>query len=221
MDEPEQDIRCYYALIYHHEGRGNIVSFFTEWVGFADDARRIELRKPSITSLSRLMALHERSQFGAVQFVETPIDFYRFWIKGGFAAIRSDVAEKLIPERLEASPVTSTGYGPFESLGTSISAATQRAPSKKTRLKILERDKFRCIICGQRPSEDPNVVLNVHHIRPWENHGATVASNLVTLCHTCHMGLDPHYNSELARLVDDPEKWEQKWKTPPKPFDDD
>ncbi len=55
------------------------------------------------------------------------------------------------------------------------------------RQKILVRDGFACRGCGARP--DPSQ-LHIHHIQPFKTFQdpvmANAASNLVTLCHSCH-----------------------------------
>lgn len=55
------------------------------------------------------------------------------------------------------------------------------------RQKILARDGFTCRGCGARPEPSQ---LHVHHLQPFKSFQdpvmANAASNLVTLCHTCH-----------------------------------
>jgi len=52
---------------------------------------------------------------------------------------------------------------------------------QKLRLKVMERDGFRCQCCGDKES-----TLNVHHLRytkqPWD----TPMDALETLCEPCH-----------------------------------
>lgn len=70
-------------------------------------------------------------------------------------------------------------------------------------MQVLKRDGYRCVVRGRRPADHIDVELHVHHILPWEAHGPTAEQNLVTLCGTCHKGLDPHFEPllrELARL---------------------
>jgi HNH endonuclease len=44
-------------------------------------------------------------------------------------------------------------------------------------------------------------VLHVHHIRPHGTGGLTEIDNLITLCHTCHIGLDPHLELGLYGML--------------------
>lgn len=56
----------------------------------------------------------------------------------------------------------------------------------KLRYKILERDGFRCCLCGR--SAKDGVTLHVDHIIPVSKGGRTVESNLRTLCDACNWG---------------------------------
>jgi DEAD/DEAH box helicase domain-containing protein len=55
------------------------------------------------------------------------------------------------------------------------------------RQKILARDGFACRGCGARPEPSQ---LHIHHLQPFKSFQdpvmANAASNLVTLCHSCH-----------------------------------
>lgn len=201
---PEGDSWCYAAFIRRNEDGTGTISFRTHWVGFADAENRIELREPTLFSRNDLISITSPFTGKPIESIETPPELWRFWIDGGHAAIDYDLAQAEIPHHLKPSPVTtSTGDGPFNPLGVPIKVATVRAPTKKLRMQVLQRDQFRCKICGQRPSDDVNVTLHIHHIRPWSARGATVPSNLITICLTCHDGLDPHYDVKLAWLIDE------------------
>jgi hypothetical protein len=97
---------------------------------------------------------------------------------------------------------TRLGEG-VRSRATATPAQLQHAPSRSMRMEALKRDEFRCRACGQRPSEDVNVILHVHHVRPFGQGGLTEMHNLLTLCQTCHTGLDPHFEFQLLSMVPD------------------
>jgi hypothetical protein len=61
-------------------------------------------------------------------------------------------------------------------------AATDRAPSRKLRMQVLARDRYRCVICGRRATDHIDVELHVHHLIPWQLSGPTALDDLVTLC---------------------------------------
>ncbi len=80
--------------------------------------------------------------------------------------------------------------------GTSYNNKGQNSPGHKTkrdinlrlRFKVLQRDNFKCCICGASPAKDPSVVLHIDHKKPWSKGGETVLDNLQTLCEKCNLG---------------------------------
>jgi 5-methylcytosine-specific restriction endonuclease McrA len=56
------------------------------------------------------------------------------------------------------------------------------------RYEVLQRDGFRCVMCGRSPGKEAGVMLHVDHIRPWSAGGETVKENLQTLCERCNLG---------------------------------
>jgi hypothetical protein len=58
----------------------------------------------------------------------------------------------------------------------------------KIRIKVLERDKFRCVFCGKSPATDIGVKLHIDHIVPFSKGGKTTLDNLQTLCYECNLG---------------------------------
>jgi len=59
------------------------------------------------------------------------------------------------------------------------------------RYKILNRDKSKCVQCGQ--SAKDGITLHIDHIKPYSLGGLTVLSNLRTLCHICNIGRSNKY----------------------------
>ena len=57
--------------------------------------------------------------------------------------------------------------------------------SKELRVQILNRDKFKCRMCGRSRDE---VSLHVDHIVPVAKGGTDEISNLATLCSDCNIG---------------------------------
>lgn len=56
------------------------------------------------------------------------------------------------------------------------------------RVKVLNRDNFRCIFCGKSPATDVGVKLHVDHIVPFSRGGTNSLDNLQTLCQDCNLG---------------------------------
>ena len=56
------------------------------------------------------------------------------------------------------------------------------------RLQVLDRDCFRCILCGRSPAMELGVVLHLDHIVPVSRGGENTLANLRTLCAHCNLG---------------------------------
>ena len=55
----------------------------------------------------------------------------------------------------------------------------------RLRKEILERDNWRCQVCGGLKN------LDVHHLRRRSALGDDIETNLITLCRKCHQGMHP------------------------------
>ncbi len=56
------------------------------------------------------------------------------------------------------------------------------------RYKVLNRDNFKCVLCGRSPATDHACRLHVDHVIPWSKGGKTIIDNLRTLCEQCNLG---------------------------------
>jgi hypothetical protein len=75
---------------------------------------------------------------------------------------------------------------------------TSRKINYRMRFLVLRRDHFKCRITGRSPATDPNVILEVDHIVPWDKGGETLLENLQTLAKEINIGksnLDMHSDS--------------------------
>lgn len=70
--------------------------------------------------------------------------------------------------------------------------APRRASGDKTplslRFKVLQRDRFRCVACGNSPVHDAQCQLQVDHIVPRAEGGGDDPANLRSLCASCNRG---------------------------------
>jgi hypothetical protein len=71
---------------------------------------------------------------------------------------------------------------------SSFKQRTQRTPDLRLRFRIMQRDKFKCVKCGNSPSHNQKIILEVDHITPWSKGGETILENLQTLCNKCNQG---------------------------------
>ncbi len=134
---------------------------------------------------------------------------------GGNAAIQKQLAEEHLSMFLAPSEFYYMGPKMQKVSAKGISEkAKQHAPTPKQRMRIIKRDNYSCRICGRSPCRNVDIELHVHHIIPWGSSiGLTVNENLITLCHTCHKGLDPHEDKQLFYLNNN-EKWSKGIATP-------
>ena len=65
---------------------------------------------------------------------------------------------------------------------------TSRDINLRLRFMVMQRDNFKCCICGASPAKDPAIELHIDHIIPWSKGGETVIENLQTLCSKCNLG---------------------------------
>lgn len=63
-----------------------------------------------------------------------------------------------------------------------------RSINYRTRFIVMQRDGFRCKICGASPANDHNVILHIDHIIPCAKGGDANLDNLQTLCSKCNLG---------------------------------
>jgi hypothetical protein len=63
-----------------------------------------------------------------------------------------------------------------------------RSVSVSLRYKVLQRDHFRCVLCGASPALKLGTILHIDHIIPWSRGGQNVFENLRTLCEACNLG---------------------------------
>lgn len=61
------------------------------------------------------------------------------------------------------------------------------------RFKVMHRDHFKCVLCGNNPPASPGLILHVDHILPWSKGGKTEIDNLRTLCADCNIGRSNKY----------------------------
>jgi hypothetical protein len=77
---------------------------------------------------------------------------------------------------------------------SNVQPEDRRDPSIGLRFKVLQRDRFKCVLCGDHPARSPECVLHVDHRIPWSKGGKTREDNLRTLCATCNVGRGNRYD---------------------------
>jgi hypothetical protein len=201
----DPDLEYYAVTLTVDDGGRVVVDTQSHWIGWHDPTRFTELRAPSLVEPKAMIRFWNFMEQPYV-IVKNETEWFVFFQIGGHALVSKPVAEKYLPSTF-AEPVKtgsvrlSHSASPFVDLALLPSNASQRAPTPKLRMQVLNRDNRRCRICGCSPANDVHIELHVHHIRPWGRGGHTHLENLITLCHTCHKALDPHEDESLFALL--------------------
>ncbi|MBI3782921.1 MAG: HNH endonuclease [Deltaproteobacteria bacterium] len=69
-----------------------------------------------------------------------------------------------------------------------IDPVRRRAPTARLRLQVLDRDSFRCVLCGRSPALERGAILHIDHVIPFSRGGPATLDNLRTLCQRCNLG---------------------------------
>jgi hypothetical protein len=193
---PEDIDTAFYAMTFTADENGNM-TWATQsiWAGFDETDSPIEFRQARLVNVRMAHLWADLGQPYVI--VRTFEELIIFLMTGGNALIEPAIAEEVLADFLKPYPSLYEGSAGFMAPSLADPRALYKAPSPKLRMAVLKRDGRRCRICGRSPDNHVDIELHVHHIRPWKNHGITDPSNLITLCHTCHSGLDPHFDISL------------------------
>ena len=197
----------YYAITFLGTCKGKIeYGVQTQWIGWADDKPGREIRQASIVNAEYIAKLWIEigEDYLVVNSPNGLLLFFRF---GGNALIKKELAEKHLDFILAPMETAFDGSFGFKSISNMPDHGFKRAPRPKHRMRVLQRDQYRCRICGRSPDNYTDIELHVHHIRPWSHGGLTEDDNLITLCDTCHDGLEPHEEHSLFSMIF-PKKWD-------------
>jgi hypothetical protein len=183
----DDDGKLYYSTLSH-------------WVGFAENPRR-EIRQTSLINPKGVM---ERfTSMGLPVFViNNENDFHLFrWVIGGHSIIEKSIVEQHLSYILKPSASLRTYDRGFVNIDSLAEEELNRAPHYKLRMRIINRDKRRCKICGASPANNEHVELHLHNIIPYGKGGITDETNLITLCQTCHKGLEYEIDDSLFDYI--------------------
>lgn len=197
----------YYALTLQANRRGTPYwSGLTHWVGRSERKPGWEIRAASLVDPVSMTHLWDGVQQEWL-VVDDDFSLAVFLRRGGNALVEQSVAEDRLPTVVEPSECVRDGtpeVGGFGFITTGHVAhenVDRRAPSRLLRMHVLQRDGYRCVICGRKARDHIDIELHVHHLIPWRMDGPTIEENLVTLCGTCHKGLSPDYEPRLRELA--------------------
>ncbi len=96
-------------------------------------------------------------------------------------AVLTDPTENVAQDKTRENKKVDT------STGDSVVKRTRTIPLS-VRVRVLARDKFRCVFCGKSPAIDAGTLLHIDHIIPFSEGGPNAVDNLQTLCEECNLG---------------------------------
>lgn len=166
--------------------QNNYLSIFTKWTG---TEKGFELRKADKVIAERTCESFKILLDQNIAIINDLADLKAFVSLGGHSLIAEEVMLKHWPELMQPKIAVRTAltdrYTEYHSIA---SRYLQRFPKGDFRMKILDRDQYRCRVCGKHADDNIDVRLEVHHIQPWSEGGLTHEGNLITLCQVCHEG---------------------------------
>jgi hypothetical protein len=193
----------YYSITLRADSNGKpVVEVFTHFVGWADPDCRLEIRRASLVRAEALIK-HWTESGEPFVVVKTEPEWCVFFLSGGHGLVAVPIAEKHLRHSLRSAAAVRLDTAPWGFIDARDlpDCLLNHAPTPKLRMAVLKRDRHRCRVCGRAAADCVDVELNVHHIRPWGERGVTFDRNLITLCRTCHKGLDPHFDPSLFTLL--------------------
>lgn len=194
----------YFAAALFGSDTGWNLAFGTGFAGFLEGRgpdSGVELREPVPVYPDRITQLWEdlgRSWIVVNERVQL-IWFLRY---GGNALIAEEVAREHLAEFIQPVEMVPNGAMGFRRFDPNAREVRHRRPRPRQREQILQRDSRRCQVCERQPSDDGDIRLELHHIRPFGMGGLTIEENLITVCNECHNSFDPHYQPGLFWLPD-------------------
>lgn len=191
----------YYAITLLSTDEGQIQRYWqSRFAGWADRAKNREIREICpVDPVGMLQNFEDIGEPGVL--VNSREDLFLYLIIGGHGVIERSLCERHFPDfskPKETVRSVSKGFVPTE---FAPEKWFRRAPTRTERIRILKRDNLRCQICGRSPNDYVDVELHLHHIVPWSTGGLTEDGNLVTICGTCHDGLEPHFDPSLFSIL--------------------
>lgn len=172
--------------------------------GYTETKPQREIRRASFVHPTKMLkVLREIGEPGLL--VNHKRDLTIFLLFGGHAVIEKSLAKEFFPELIKPQETAYSHINGRLMVSSLPKQVLQHAPTRKMRMRILKRDGYKCRVCGRTPENDVDIELHVHHIFPWGQGGITEEENLITLCDTCHDGLEPHFDFDLfSRIGIDP-----------------
>lgn len=192
----------YYCISLFADSDGKFqYQIMSRWVGFTQTKPQREIREASFVNAINIQN-YFKSKGEPAFVINTKDDLKLFFLlTGGHGIIEEKLAKQFINSLLQPQIFSFTFDNGWISVDSIPKKSFNRVADPKLRMKILTRDGRKCMICGASPAKNEHVELHLHHIIPFGVGGITDEKNLITLCHTCHKGLQPEMDYSLFDLI--------------------
>ncbi|MGV4413725.1 HNH endonuclease [Chryseobacterium sp. T1] len=200
--KPLLETEYFQCSVFFKENNKFNYTFMTNWCGNDETNPLIEIREPSLMIPDLAIQLFKDIK-EPLLVINNKNDFgYFISLFGGNGLITKELCELYLSEIIKPQKNIKTYYGGYQNIESIPRKKINRAANPKLRMEILKRDNLRCKVCGASHQNNEHVELHLHHITPHSKGGLTEDKNLITLCHTCHKGLEPHFDESLYSLID-------------------
>ena len=120
--------------------------------------------------------------------ISTYLSHFGTWRKALEFFISYVNGEQEVEKPNESESITLPKDVPKRIVNADKTHKTKRDINLRLRFKVMQRDNFKCCMCGASPAKNPSVELQIDHIIPWAKGGETTIDNLQTLCSKCNLG---------------------------------
>jgi hypothetical protein len=145
-------------------------------------------RRPSFSEINR-----SPSKVGGEAYIKR----FGTWMKALAAFVeRVNSEPDGAPDPLAAPPSPEVALAEKSSGLVDCARNEVRSIPLGLRFRVLSRDRFKCILCGDNPARNLDCDLHVDHITPRSHGGRNEFDNLRTLCAKCNVGRGNRYNED-------------------------
>lgn len=157
-----------------------------------DDTERFENLLNVWTHYGRQPSYSEMKTYPSIVGPKAYVTRWGSWTKALVAFV--EIVNKDIQEQDIAEKDDNKVRVKADSKRKTIKEEDRREIKLGLRYKILSRDNFKCIKCGDSPATNPQCKLHVDHIIPFSKGGKTRIDNLQTTCSDCNLGKGNRFN---------------------------
>lgn len=186
--KPVNNSDYYLVSIKRTSKQVSYASFFSIWNNKIHEGKYDERKIDLIIPKTAIKKFEEANQ--KVGIIDTASELTGALRLGGHFLIEGGLMQENWSEILKPKIVVSSHSQGLLEYDRIVKPYLRRYADGKVRMEVLNRDKLKCRICGKSPDDERFLKLEIHHIKPWQEGGITEPSNLITLCHLCHEGVE-------------------------------